>query len=58
MKMTAMQILLMILERTKIPTVMDANTFFTFNFSLNGGGGSGEFDMILFDCSSEGEKWY
>jgi hypothetical protein len=55
MKMTAMQILLTILERIKIPTPMDCNTFFTFNFSVNGGGDSVKFDMMLLDCNGEGD---
>jgi hypothetical protein len=48
----------LIAYRIKIPTPMDCNTFFTFNFSVNGGGGSVKFDMMLFDCNGEGEKWY
>lgn len=47
-KMIAMQILLMIFERIKIPARMTRNTFLTVNFSVNGGG-SGKRDMILFD---------
>jgi hypothetical protein len=36
---------------------MNFNTFLAVSFSINGGGGSGKFDMILFDCTGEGEKW-
>ncbi|KAG1844701.1 hypothetical protein F4604DRAFT_219752 [Suillus subluteus] len=34
---------------------MDINTFLTVSFSVNGGGGSVEFDMILFDCTGGGD---
>ncbi|KAG1869449.1 hypothetical protein DFJ58DRAFT_837744 [Suillus subalutaceus] len=42
---------------TKIPAPKDVNTFLTVSFSVNGGGGSVKFDMILFDWTGEGEKW-